>query len=191
MMDTRKIVQALAFFAYNQPNHLLNNRKAYKLLWLADRLQLRRSGRFLTGDKYYAMPFGPVPSDAKNILEQKPTMKTTDTGYVAQYLKCNKTNYTAVEPDMRVFSISDIEILKDVLSRFNQMSTADLSSMSHEFPEWLAYKDKIADEKVGSAYPIDVDLFFEESENPNNAFFADDATALELAKELYHQTNRC
>ena len=190
-MDTRKIIQALTYFSYKQPNHELNNRKAYKLLWLADRYQLRQSGRFLTGDKYYAMQFGPVPSDAKNILEGKDTVMHTDPEYVAQYIKLNGTKYSALcEPDMKVFSISDKAILDLVLEHFNGMSTAALSEMSHEFPEWLAYKEQINDKSKHSAYPIDIDYFFEESKNPNNSFFADDATALGLAKELYHERNR-
>ena len=190
-MDTRKIIQALTYFSYHQPNHELNNRKAYKLLWLADRYQLRQSGRFLTGDRYYAMQFGPVPSDAKSILEGKATSKPTDLQYVAQYIKLNGTKYSAIsEPDMRVFSVSDREVLSKVMEHFSGMSTAALSSMSHEFPEWLAYKDEINDKSKHSAYPIDVDYFFEESKNPQNSFFFFFAEALSLAKELYHERNR-
>jgi hypothetical protein len=47
--------------------------KAYKLLWLADRYHLRQYGRTITGDTYFALPLGLIPSDAKNILEKKET----------------------------------------------------------------------------------------------------------------------
>ena len=77
-MDTKKIIQALAYMAYKEPNHIMDNIKAYKLLWLADRYHVRRTGRLVTGDAYYAMPKGPVPSDAKNLLEGQATHLTTD-----------------------------------------------------------------------------------------------------------------
>lgn len=190
-MDTKKIIQALAFFAYHQPNHKLDNMKAYKLLWLSDRYQLRHSGRFLSGDKYFAMPFGPVPSDAKNILEGKPTIKTTDINYVNEYLKLNGKRFEAVKnPDLRAFSISDREVLNQVLNLFGEMTSQQLSALSHQFPEWLAYKDMIQDENSNNSYPINVDYFFEDSDADDKGFFDDEFEALGLARDLYHQNNR-
>ena len=53
-------------------------KKAYKLLWLIDRYSLRHYARTVSGDQYYAMILGPVPTDAKHILEGMPTnMQTT------------------------------------------------------------------------------------------------------------------
>lgn len=191
-MDTRKIVQALAFFAFRQPGHRLDNMKAYKLLWLADRFQLRHSGRFLSGDRYFAMPLGPVPSDAKNILECKSTHLDNNEEYVADYLELGDKNFTAKkDPDLRVFSSSDRDVLVQVLELFGDKSATKLSKMSHEFPEWLAYEEKLNDINCQNSYPIDVDLFFENAKVPDaKGFFDDTPEALGLARELYHQTNR-
>ena len=190
-MDTKKIIQALVFFAYKQPNHKLDNMKAYKLLWLADRYQLRHSGRFLSGDKYFAMPFGPVPSDAKNILEGKPTIITTDKKYADEYLKLGDKRYEAIKnPDLRVFSISDREVLDQVFKFYGRMSAKQLSAMSHKFPEWLAYKNFIQNEKCKDSYPINVDYFFDDTDADDKGFFNDSSEALGLARDLYYQNNR-
>lgn len=190
-MDTRKIIQALAFFAYSQPDHKLDNMKAYKLLWLADRYQLRHSGRFLSGDKYYAMPFGPVPSNAKNILEGKSTVITTNKEYANEFLKTEGKKYEALKnPDLRAFSISDREVLNQVLAIFGSMTPQQLSTMSHQFPEWLAYKDMIQDENCNSSYPINIDYFFDDNNADDKGFFADEPEALGLARDLYYQNNR-
>ena len=190
-MDTRKIIQALAFFAYSQPDHKLDNMKAYKLLWLADRYQLRHSGRFLSGDKYYAMPFGPVPSNAKNILEGKSTVITTNKEYANEFLKTEGKKYEALKnPDLRAFSISDREVLNQVLALFGSMTPQQLSTMSHQFPEWLAYKDMIQDENCNSSYPINIDYFFDDNNADGKGFFADEPEALGLARDLYYQNNR-
>ena len=77
MKTTRKIIQALAYIVYQQPDHKVNSMKAYKLLWLADRYHLRQTGRTITGDVFYALPHGVVPSDAKNVVEHQPTTYRT------------------------------------------------------------------------------------------------------------------
>ena len=69
--DTKKIIQALTYLAGKEDDKVMDNMKAYKLLWLADRYHLRQTGMTITGDAYYAMPFGIVPSDAKCVLENR------------------------------------------------------------------------------------------------------------------------
>ncbi len=189
-MDTKKIIQALAYMAYKEPTHEMDNVKAYKLLWLADRYHIRHTGRFVTGDTYYAMPKGPVPSDAKNILEGRPTRLKNDAGYMAMYLKPMGKSYRVIaEPNQRVFSISDREAMDMAYSVFNDMDAERISNFSHEFPEWLAYKDKIGDSSCNSSYPIDVDLFFANNGVDDRGFFADTTEALTLAREVYRECN--
>lgn len=80
-MDTRGIIQAFAYMAYKKPDHTMDNMKAYKLLWLADRYHLRHTGRFVTGDTYFAMPKGPVLNDVRSILEGQPTHLKNEDDY--------------------------------------------------------------------------------------------------------------
>lgn len=187
--DTRKIIQALTYFASQQEDHELDNMKAYKLLWLADRLHLRKYGRFISNDTYYAMPFGPVPSDTKHLLENKTTQLLNDKDYQNRYIQALGKKYKAIhEPDLRVFSVSDRESLDMVLTLFNGMSATQLSDLSHTFPEWKHYQSMIDEKETKRSYPIDVDLFFEPTtENP---LFVEEPEVLALTKELYHQYNR-
>ena len=189
MKDTRKIVQALTYFASKQENHELDNMKAYKLLWLADRRHLRLYGRSISNDTYYAMPFGPVPSDAKQLLENHATRLVNDEAYKNGYIQTLGKKYKAIqEPDMRVFSASDREVLDGVIHSFNGLSAKELSDFSHTFPEWRKYQPLIDGKETKKSYPIDVDLFFEPSET--STFFDESQEILTLTKELYHQYNR-
>lgn len=189
MKDTRKIVQALTYFASKQEGHELDNMKAYKLLWLADRRHLRLYGRSISNDTYYAMPFGPVPSDAKQLLENHATRLVNDEAYKNGYIQTLGKKYKAIqEPDMRVFSASDREVLDGVIHSFNGLSTKELSDFSHTFPEWRKYQPLIDGKETKKSYPIDVDLFFEPSET--STFFDESQEILTLTKELYHQYNR-
>jgi uncharacterized phage-associated protein len=59
--DTDRTVGAILYLASRKiPD--LTKWKLCKLLYLADRLHLARYGRPITGDVYYALPHGPIPS---------------------------------------------------------------------------------------------------------------------------------
>lgn len=191
-MNTRKIIQALAYLASKQPDHSLDYMKAYKLLWLADRYQLRCCGRTITGDTYYAMPYGLVPSDAKCLLENEPTKLQNEEGYRDKYLQLGKAHtYQAIcEPDYDEFSESDIDALNKVLETYGSMKATELSKFSHKFPEWTYYRDMLKDKDKKNSYRVNIDHFFEPCDAENTALFNQSEELLSLTRDLYHQYNR-
>lgn len=193
MKTTRKIIQALAYIAYQQPNHEVNSMKAYKLLWLADRYHLRQTGRTITGDTFYALPHGVVPSDAKNVVEHQPTHILNDVDYCDRYIqRVGKYGYKAVsEPDLMVFSESDQEALDKILQNYGGMDQYQLECLSHEFPEWLAYKDQIKADNMPKAYKIDLEYFFCDAEKDQSGLFVDDPELLSLTKQMFHEFTAC
>lgn len=191
-MNTRKIIQALTYLAIHQPDHQLDNMKAYKLLWLADRYQLRCCGRTITGDTYYAMPYGLVPSDAKCLLENEPTKLVNEEGYRDRYLRLGKAHsYTAIcEPDYDEFSESDIEALDKVLACYGNMKATDLSAFSHQFPEWIYYRDLLENKDTKNSYRVHIDHLFEPCKADKKKLFDQSDELLALTRELYHQYYR-
>ena len=191
--DTSKIIQALAYLANYQPEKMLDNMKAYKLLWLADRYHLRQTGRTITGDVYYAMPYGIVPSDAKCLLENEKTKLKESKRYKNKYLllDANKHQYKAVsEPDLQMFSDSDQEALDKVLEQYNDLDALQLSELSHKFPEWTNYKKLLENKETKNSYKIDFDYFFEDAPMDECRLFNDNKELLALTKDLFHQYNR-
>ena len=189
--DIRKIIQALTYLANYQPDKMLDNMKAYKLLWLADRYHLRQTGRTITGDAYYAMPFGIVPSDAKCLLENAKTKLKEPKGYKNKYLILGNHRYKAIaEPDLKEFSVSDREALDKVLKAYNKYDALQLSDISHKFPEWTFYKEMLENKDAKNSYKIDLDHFFEDAPEEERLLFNDSTELLELTQELYHQYNR-
>ena len=189
MNDTRKIIQALTYIAYQQPGHKINSMKAYKLLWLADRYHLRQYGRTITGDTFFALPHGVVPSDAKNVVEHQATHIPTDEKYRDKYIKrLGKYSFQAItEPDVMLFSDSDQEVLDKILQVFGALNQYELEKLSHKFPEWLAYESKLRAEGTPKAYKIDIDYFFDEAKEDNSGLFADDPEKIALIKEYFHE----
>lgn len=191
--DTSKIIQALAYLANYQPEKMLDNMKAYKLLWLADRYHLRQTGRTITGDVYYAMPYGIVPSDAKCLLENEKTKLKESKRYKNKYLLLDmkKHQYKAVsEPDLQIFSDSDQEALDKVLEHYNDLDAMQLSELSHKFPEWTNYKKVLENKETKNSYKIDFDYFFEDAPMDECRLFNDNKELLALTKDLFHQYNR-
>src|SRR4051812_40780509 len=112
----KKATQSLNFFA-TQEKGSINKMKAIKLVWLADRLHLRNNGRTITGDIYFALENGPVPSATRDILEQNDlSLSTDELEYSADYLGItDKYNFRTVKDiEVRVFSESDIAVLNAV-----------------------------------------------------------------------------
>ena len=186
--DTRKIVQALNYFACSQLGHTINSMKAYKLLWLADRYHLRHYGRTVSGDEYYALPHGPVPMDAKNIVDGKPTRLADGTAGVNYIRKSKKYNISSVaEPRMEVFSASDVEALNIVLKEYGKMSWWELSDMSHTFPEWTSYEAHLNNPYSKNGYKIDMNLFFE-NRKKEDPIFRDSKELLEVTKAIFTES---
>ncbi|MBO7465262.1 MAG: SocA family protein [Bacteroidales bacterium] len=188
--DTRKIIQALTYLSGKEENKVMDNMKVYKLLWLSDRYHLRQTGMTVTGDAYYAMPYGIVPSDAKCVLENAKTKLLNPKGYKDRYI-ANKGAHqfmALTDADLKMFSESDLEALDKVYEAFGGMDALQLSELSHHFPEWTFYRDLLNDKEQKNSYRIDLDHFFEKG--PEAGFFCESQEMLNLTQELYHQYNR-
>ena len=191
MKTTRKLIQALDYIAYHQHNRTVGFMKAYKLLWLIDRYSMRHYARTVTGDMYFAMEHGTVPTDAKHVLENQSTIMDNSTEDVDKYLRVNDIDHrfsSRKAPNLDVFSKSDIKAMDIILEHYGVMSTIELSKLSHKFPEWLAQKDKMQNEKKKSSYPIDPNLFFSVYDD-GHGVFNDDPKRLEVAKDLWDEYN--
>ena len=162
----KKFVNAMAFFA--QKVDKLDKLKAAKLLYFADKHHLIRYGRPIFGDHYHTLDYGPVPSICldimnevlqplrnikiqtpyKNIFEQKlGVFKPKDHPY-----PCFKK---IEEPDMKVFSQSEIESLRATISKYGKKTGGKLIALCHKEATWLKAKENPDPE-------IDYRLFFED-----------------------------
>lgn len=189
MKTTQKLIQALNYIASNHRNKVVGFKKAYKLLWLMDRYSLRHYARTISGDQYFAMQLGPVPTDAKHILEGLPTNMQTKQGEVEEYLAINGNTHklrSRKGPNLEVFSKSDINVMNLVLQHYGSMTSNDLSTLSHKFPEWLPYKDRIENVADKNSFPINPTLFFEVYDD-GKGLFNDDPKMLAMAKDLWEE----
>jgi uncharacterized phage-associated protein len=181
----KKAVQALNFFAAKDGGEI-NKMKAIKLIWLADRAHLRRYGRPIIMDQYYALPFGPIPSNTKDLAEVNIYSSDDEASYRNNYLSTiDKYNYKTINSvDVKVFSETDVAILNSVYANFGQQTEFELSELSHQYPEWKKHEDGLTN-KISSRYQMSYLDFFEDPATGNSSIFDEPAELLALAKEIF------
>ena len=159
----KKATQVLNFFAIKEGGKI-NKMKALKLTYLADRYHLRKYGRPITNDEYFAMKLGPVASGVKDIAEKSDFLDDNVKEYSYKYLELkNRYDLISKHPfDEDVFSESDLEALLFVWDKFGLMDEYELSHVTHQFPEWKKHAESL---KTNSRIRMSFEDFFE---NPAN-----------------------
>jgi len=183
----KKSVQALNLIALKSGG-IVNKMKAIKLIWLADRLHLRKYGRTITGDVYFALPHGPIPSTTKDILTQNSfTLSEDEFTYIDEYLTIlGKYEYQSCkEPYYKVFSQTDIASIEDIFKFYGKYDQYELRDISHRFPEWKRWEQKIG--QTNSRFLMDYRDFFKDPPI-NSSIFKEDPEDLALIESLFFRT---
>ena len=184
----KKAVQALNYLAF-KTNGKINKMKAIKLIWLSDRLHLRLYGRSIIGDQYFAMPFGPVPSSTRDILEGSTFLSEEESSYSCEYLSPDKYEVLSKkEPDLQVFSKTDIDAINKIFDNYSSLNQFQLSDLSHTFPEWKRF-ESVLEKKISSREEMDYLDFFINVDD-KTGLFVDDEEGLELSKAIFAQNNK-
>lgn len=176
-----KTTQALNFITIGMGGQV-DEVSALKLLFFADRFHLRKYGRLIAQDEYWAMKRGPVASRAKCIAEFDREYAPDAIAYAEDYLAPARNGreiaIRSKQPvDERVFSKSDMEALSFSLDTFKDKDANDLVELTHRYPEWKTHEEILKTEKRD---PIDILEFLldaPESENQCYSLTAEDKLA--------------
>lgn len=184
----KKATQALNFFAVKKDGRI-NKMKAIKLIFLADKLHLRKYGRPIVGDSYFAMKFGPVGSQSKNVAELSDRLPKEIGIYARKYIKptLDKNTFMSLgSVDLGIFSKTDIECLNLVYKEFSDKDQFELARITHKYPEWLKHK-KILESGKKKSVSMNYNDFFLDANNEK--IFSQDRKVLTLSKELFEEEN--
>jgi len=184
----KKTIQVLNFLAKNS-NGKIDKLKAIKLIWLIDRLHLRKYGRMITNDIYFAMRLGPVGSFSKdyaggNVLDEEERI------YYDKYISFKDNTITSIrDVEEGIFSDSDKEVMKEIITNYGNCCKTSLINFSHIFPEWSKFKDII--DGGTQREPMDINDFFknpvEEKTNLKNIFKEADED-LDCSQKRYEES---
>ena len=182
----KKATQALNLFARKKEGRI-NKMKAIKLIFLADRLHLRRYGRPIVGDIYWAMKLGPVGSLTKNIADLS-SISENALVYAKKYIKPTddkkETFVSLRQEDLSVFSKTDLECLETVYDKFSDKDQFELAEITHKFPEWAKHKRELEDGK--KRVRMNYDDFFADTQKGDD-LFSQYKSDLEVAKEAFSE----
>jgi uncharacterized phage-associated protein len=163
--DPEKLVQALAFFASRGIDDL-DTLKAVKLLYFADRQHLLKYGRPILGDDYYCMKNGPIPTNALSQIQDalSPNPTGDHDALFDEYLDVDRAHsyprfISKKEPDLDVFSPTDIEVLEDVLATYGGKSAWTLRELTH-LDECVKRADEERISRGVGSVRIPFELFF-------------------------------
>ena len=81
----KKATQAINFFACRNGG-AIEKLRLLKLIFFADRYHLRKFGRPITNDPYWAMQFGPVASSVKELAEMD-TVSGAERHYAMTFIR--------------------------------------------------------------------------------------------------------
>lgn len=185
----RKLVQLLAYLANKNSSGQINKLKVIKLVWAADRFHLRKYGRLVSGDDYFALKYGPVASQLKNIAEHDNYLPEAYIQYAKEFISPikNKTEIQAKrEADTDLLSKSDKEALDFAWDQFGNKTGFNLADFSHLYPEWSKFKQLIESGEVSRERINLVDFFDAPSEMSEDPF-ALDQELLDHTKEIFLQ----
>lgn len=184
----KKSVQALNLFAINNGGKI-NKMKAIKLIWLADRLHIRMYGRTITGDTYFALQNGPIPSATRDILEKSNFVEDIAKDYSSEYIsEIDNYNYESIAPGKyNVFSQTDLEVLEIIYKTFGELDHFALSEYSHKFPEWKKFEVAL-NNKISSRFEIEI-LDFYINVDEKSGLFNDDEEDLNISKSIYEENS--
>jgi uncharacterized phage-associated protein len=200
-VDTEKATQALNYFARKQHDHIISKLDALKLIFFADRYHLRRYGRPVVGDAYFAMQYGPVASVVKDIVDAKaaPAVQRYADTFIMPIHNPSGPNPRAlrslrdVDPD--AFSQTDLEALEFAYETFFVNFQSKLVDLTHAYPEWKKHELALAS---GESKRVQMDYadFFADPDPVALAEFGlddpfrDDPEKLERTRELAEERAR-
>lgn len=159
LFDERKAAEAAAFLLF-RAGGALPLIKLVKLLYLAERLSLKRYGEPLTGDHLVAMPNGPVLSMTYDHMNGAlPSREGGWESWIAdraghELALRDPSRLRTPEQDLLRLSDSDLEVLTEVWEQFGHWDRWRLVDYTHSAacPEW--------EDPDGSSRPISYELLF-------------------------------
>ena len=187
--DYKKATQAINYLAKKEGGQI-DKLKLIKLIYLADRYHLRRNGRPMVNDAYFAMRLGPVGSSVKDIAElSSKFLDDEERIYAGQYIARGAVNNAVVsiaDVDSDVFSKSEVEALDFAYNEFGNKSESMLVDITHRYPEWSKFKS-VLESKETTREPMSYSDFFKDPSNGGGDRFALAGDMLEASKERYEE----
>ena len=136
--NAQKALEVILWFA--EKNRGISFHTLLKLLFYADKYHLNQYGRPIVGDRYVALPYGPVAQMTYDILKGEPLALEALEMQRLPFEVRGRYNVFPTErgPDSSKFSESDVEALEYAWNKYGDYGFNILTRLTHNDP---AYKN--------------------------------------------------
>ena len=134
VFDRRKAAQAAAYIVHLHGGQI-NLMALIKLLYLADRAALLKTGYTITGDTMVSMPHGPVLSRIYDAAKWGDCDGDPWYEYLSE-IDGHRVSLTVAEPATNKLSDYETHTLRAIHEKFGQLSQWQLRDLTHKLPEW-------------------------------------------------------
>jgi hypothetical protein len=163
-INREKSIEALVYMASKRPG--IDVFHVCKISFYADLFHFRKYGRPVTGDQYYAMKQGPVPSFIYDAIKRN--LKSKLVALISKRLEfgSQEAYYRMIAKcqfDESLFSRTDIVCIDEAINKFADMPFPQLWNVVHDEPAYKAtYRD-------GTSTPIPYELFLPDDTSDREA----------------------
>lgn len=107
--------------------------KIFKILYFADMSHLAKYGRAITGDRYVAMKYGPVPSSIYDMVKivRGDSLCVMDDLRAFFEVRNNKFLEPLREADMDCLSATDVAELSEAIDKYKDVDFGEMTRISH------------------------------------------------------------
>lgn len=133
MYRESKAIETAAYFLRKNEGWAMDYYDLVKLIYLADREQVRMKGRTITGDDLYSLPWGPIVSHVLDAIQEDVSDEWT--AHIATD-KALKRSKLVVDAPPSSLSRADLQAIEAVWERFGHMDGPQLTGYTHRLPEY-------------------------------------------------------
>ncbi|MEP6987305.1 MAG: Panacea domain-containing protein [Chloroflexota bacterium] len=154
-----KAIEVIIYIAKHISDPTLHS--VSKLLYFADKTHLEKYGRFICGDTYYAMEYGPVPTNVYKLLKESVEGDPVDNAFKVD----NGREVVALrDPILDTLSESDLECLDQSISMYGHVPVWRRTQDSHD-EAWRTAWEKRGSKQTNEMRLEDIAHMLEDSED--------------------------
>ncbi len=138
-LNWQKAIEAIVWLAREQPG--IGAFHIAKILFYADKKHLHKYARPILGDTYIAMEHGPVPSGVHDLIDEDSFLDPDVLEAAGGAIEVRREGHPRLtarrDPNMGLFSETDLECLRWALERYGSLSISRLRALAHRERAWL------------------------------------------------------
>ena len=154
-INQAKYENAILYFVQHCNSWYLGATKLNKLLYYLDFLNYRDRGESVTGDDYYYMQHGPIPSSADVVMSALCESKKLKVAGVPFGEVAGRTYKAKEQPDLDVFSEAERQLLADICKEFKKCDTGKIIAQTHLEAPWFYSRPH---EKIDYEYAHSIEM---------------------------------